>query len=276
MRCWTTSWPPTRRVIDEREAEDELERGPEHGHEAGEEQAAADVLLVGGFEGGDLGFFLGEGADEAGAGEVLLGLGGDVGEHGLDALEAGVDAGAEVLDEDGGEGQRDEGEEASGAGLMRSMKGSAAAVKTMVLAEYMMAGPRSWRTALRSLVVRAMMSPVRWRWKNSGGWRFEVGEEVVAEVELDLAGGADDDLAGEVEEDGGDDGDGKQAEGVVLDLGGGEAVLHVLDGVADEQRDHGLGGVVDDERETAPGEAPPVAAEVGEERSEAGEHKGRD
>ena len=44
-------------------------------------------------------------------------------------------------------------------------------------------------------------------------------------------------------------------------------------GAADEQRDHGLGGVVDDERETAEGEAPPVAEEVGKERSEAGEHK---
>ena len=84
----------------EREAEDELERGPEHGHEADEIEAALDVLEVGGLEGGDLGFFLGEGADEAGAGEVLLRLGGDVGEHGLDALEAAVDAGAEVLDED--------------------------------------------------------------------------------------------------------------------------------------------------------------------------------
>ena len=84
------------------------------------------------------------------------------------------------------------------------------------------------------------------------GWLgFEVGEEVVAEVELDLAGGADDDLAGEIEGDGGDDGDGEDAEGVVLDLGGGEAFLDVTGGAADEQRDHGLGGVVDDERETA-------------------------
>ncbi len=49
-------------------------------------------------------------------------------------------------------------------GLMRYMKGSAAAVKTMVFALYMIAGPRSMRTALRSLVVRAMMSPVRCVW----------------------------------------------------------------------------------------------------------------
>ena len=48
--------------------------------------------------------------------------------------------------------------------LMRIMKGRAAAVKTRVLAEYMMAGPSNWRTAARSLVVRAMMSPVRWVW----------------------------------------------------------------------------------------------------------------
>jgi hypothetical protein len=67
--------------------------------------------VVGGFEGGDLRFFLGEGADEAGGGEVLFGLCGDVGEHGLDALEAGVDAGTEVLDEDGGERKRQEGEQ---------------------------------------------------------------------------------------------------------------------------------------------------------------------
>ncbi len=61
-------------------------------------------------------------------------------------------------------------------GLMRIMNGSAAAVKTMVLAEYMMAGPRSWRTAFRSLVVRAMMSPVRWRWKKLGGWRSRLAK----------------------------------------------------------------------------------------------------
>src|SRR5665213_1947111 len=66
-------------------------------------------------------------------------------------------------------------------GLMRYMKGSAAAVKTMVLALYMIAGPRSWRTAARSLVVRAMMSPVRWGVVEGGGLALEVGEEVVAE-----------------------------------------------------------------------------------------------
>ncbi len=48
----------------------------------------------------------------------------------------------------------------------------------------------------------------------AGGLALEVGEEIVAEVELDLARGADEDLAGDEEEDGGGGGDGEQAEGV--------------------------------------------------------------
>src|ERR1700734_2543157 len=39
----------------QRETQDELQRGPEHGHEADEVKASAEVLLVGEFEGGDLG-----------------------------------------------------------------------------------------------------------------------------------------------------------------------------------------------------------------------------
>ena len=46
-------------------------------------------------------------------------------------------------------------------GLMRSMKKSAKTVRKMVLALYISAGPSSMRTAFRSLVMRAMMSPVR-------------------------------------------------------------------------------------------------------------------
>ena len=62
------------------EAEHEFERRPQHAHQADQLQAAADVFLVGRFEAGDLGLFLGEGADDARAGEILLGAGGDVGE----------------------------------------------------------------------------------------------------------------------------------------------------------------------------------------------------
>ena len=88
------------------EAEYEFERRPEHGHQADQVQGAPDVLQVGALEGGDLGVLLGKGADQPCAGEVLLGLGGDVGEHGLDALEAPMDALAEGLHEHRGQGQR--------------------------------------------------------------------------------------------------------------------------------------------------------------------------
>ena len=49
-------------------------------------------------------------------------------------------------------------------GLILIMKARAPAVYTMVFAEYMIAGPSSMRTALRSFVAFAMMSPVRVRW----------------------------------------------------------------------------------------------------------------
>ncbi len=49
-------------------------------------------------------------------------------------------------------------------GLIFIMYTNAPAVNTSVFAEYMMAGPSSMRTAFRSLVARAMMSPVRVRW----------------------------------------------------------------------------------------------------------------
>ena len=95
-------------------AKHEFEGGPEHAHEADQAESAADVFPVGALESFDLRFFLGEGANEAGAGEIFLGLGGDVGEHGLDALEALVNPAAHELDEDAGEGhggQRGEGQE---------------------------------------------------------------------------------------------------------------------------------------------------------------------
>ncbi len=44
------------------------------------------------------------------------------------------------------------------------MNDSAATVNTSVFAEYMIAGPSSMRTAFRSFVTLAIMSPVRMRW----------------------------------------------------------------------------------------------------------------
>ena len=102
-------------------AEHQFQRGPEHAHQADQAQAAADVFLVGGFEGGDFGLLLHVGADDAGAGEIFLGAGRDVGEHGLNAFEALVNAASEILDHDAGDGQREERRYRVSLGLMLSM-----------------------------------------------------------------------------------------------------------------------------------------------------------
>jgi hypothetical protein len=83
---------------------------------------------------------------------------------------------------------------------------------------------------------------------------------------------ANDDLAGEIEGDGGDTRDGDEFQGVVVDFGDGETVFDVVGGTAEDEGDHDLGSVIDDECKTAESEAPPVAAEVGKERSEVREH----
>ncbi len=49
-------------------------------------------------------------------------------------------------------------------GLKWYMNTNAPTVNITVFAVYMMAGPSSMRTALRSFVMRAITSPVRVRW----------------------------------------------------------------------------------------------------------------
>ena len=51
----------------------------------------------------------------------------------------------------------------------------------------------------------------------AGGLAFEVGEDVVAQIELDLTRGADDDLTRDVEEEGGERGNQEQAQRVASD-----------------------------------------------------------
>ncbi len=256
----------------ERDAQDKLERGPEHGHQAGEQQGTANVFAVGGLEGVDLGLFLRKGTDEPGPGEIFFGLGGDVREHGLDAFKAGVDAGTEVLDQDGGQGQREKGKEGKpGAHAQHERKcgggeddrvGRVHDGRPEQLADggKVIGGPRHDVAGAVAL-------------EESGGLAFEVGEEVVAEVELDLAGGADDDLPSEVEADRGKDGDTEDGERVLPDGGRVDVAPHVVNRAADEQGNGGLGAVIDDERQPAPGEASPVTAKVGKERTEALEHR---
>ena len=53
--------------------------------------------------------FLHVSTNQAGTGEVLLGAGGNVGEHGLNALKALMNSAAEILHYDAEDGQRQEG-----------------------------------------------------------------------------------------------------------------------------------------------------------------------
>jgi hypothetical protein len=56
------------------------------------------------------------------------------------------------------------------------MKKSTPVPARMVLALYMMAGPQIMRTAWRSLVARAIRSPVGCSWKKAGGWRSRLAK----------------------------------------------------------------------------------------------------
>jgi len=76
-------------------------------------QGTGDVLAIEALEQADLGFFPGKRADQARAGVVFLGLGGDIREAGLNALEAIVNLASEVLHQDacqwhGGQGHQGE------------------------------------------------------------------------------------------------------------------------------------------------------------------------
>ena len=94
---------------DHGQAEHGFQRRPQHAHQPHQLQAARDVFLVGALEALDLPLFLHVGANQSRAGEVLLRAGRDVGEHGLYALEALMNAPSEILNDDADHGQRQEG-----------------------------------------------------------------------------------------------------------------------------------------------------------------------
>ena len=66
--------------------------------------------------------------------------------------------------------------------------------------------------------------------------------------------------------------DEEQAERVIEDFGFGDAVLHVIDGVADDERQENLNDVIEDDRYPTPGEILPISPEVGNERSKFFKH----
>ena len=161
------------------------------------------------FEGANLGLFLHVGANQARSGEILLRARGDVGEHGLDALEALVNAAAESLNDDADGGQRQEGVErqpradrdhegqrARGVddrvGRVHDRRAEQHADRIQIVG-----GARHNVAGAIALVVGV-------------GEAFEAREQIVAQVEFDVAGDADHDPAGEELEDSLGDGDGEQ------------------------------------------------------------------
>ena len=89
--------------------------------------------------------------------------------------------------------------------LMRSMSGRMMRTTKTVWSVYITIGPASWRTAARSLVARAIRSPVRCAWKKRERLALEVRVEVLPQVVLDMARHADENAALEEEEDAADD-----------------------------------------------------------------------
>ena len=248
---------------DEGEAEHQFQGGPEHSHEARQGERAVDVVGVFGLEERDFGFFLGVGADEACAGKVLLGAGADVTELGLDALEALMDEGSEVLHDDAGDGQREkrpQGEpgtdaehviergdgEDDGVGRVHDSGAEQGAHGIEVV------GGAGHDVAGAGALVEA------------GVERFEMAEEIVAQVELDLARDADHDPAGEELEDSFAEGDGDEQPAPGEQFAVSDSVVEVVHNALDDARglDHDSVG---DEDSEAPGEIVlPVALHVRE------------
>ncbi len=217
------------------------------------------------------GLLAGEGADQAHAGVVFLGLRGDVGEAGLDALEAVVNLAAEVLDEDAGqrhgrqrdqreigadaqhEEERKDGEE-DGIGAVHERRAQQHAHGVQVV------GHAGHDVAGAIALVEA------------GVLDLELAEEVVAQVEFDFARDADEDPALGVEEDAFDEADGDQDQGKDEDEFAAGALLDAVDGHAQNAGELDGDDVGADAGEGAPHVSPAVAAHVAVEGGEVAEH----
>src|SRR5208282_385298 len=216
-------------------AEHEFQCGPEHSHQADQAKAAAYVFPVGALEGGDLGLFLHIGADDAGARKIFLGAGRDVGEHGLNAFEALVNAAAEILYDDAGNGQRQksvegqlgadgehEAESAGGEddGVGRVHDGGAEQHPDRV----QVVGGAGHNVARAVALVVGV------------GEALKVREQVVAQIEFDIARDSDDHPARQKLEDSLDQSDGDDKQGVGEKLLAGDPGVQIVDGAAENLR----------------------------------------
>ena len=236
-------------------------------------QAAADVFLVLGLEGFDFGFFLHVGANQACAGEILLRAGGDVGEHGLNALEALVNAAAEGLDDDADCGQRQEREQRQPGADGDHERQRAHRVDQRV------GGIHDRWTEQHANGVQVVGRP---RHNVAGAMAlvvgvaqvFQAGEKIVAEIELDVARNANHHPAREELEDSFSDGDGEKHSRVDEQLVLGNAGVQIVGSFADHQREQDPDAIGEQDADAAENVCPAITFYVRKQRPQAlGKHQ---
>ena len=248
-------------------AEHEFERGPEHSHQANEFQAAADVLLIGIFKGRYFRFFLYIGPNHTRAREIFLSSGRDVGKHGLNTLETLVNPAPKVLNDDAGNGQRQEGKECQlgadpehveqrkcreddGVGRIHDRRTQEVTNRAEIIR-------RLGHDVARAIaLVEAIRKPLQMR------------EQIVAQIELDVTGNANHDPASQELKDalGNEDGDNQRSvkeEFVAGDAGVNKVVGRAAENEWIANRD----AVSQQDAKPAQYKTAPVALQIGDERA---------
>ncbi len=218
-----------------RQSQHEFQRGPQHPHEPHQLQAARNVFLVCSFKACDLSLFLHIGADQAGSGEIFLCPRGNVGEHRLDSFEALMNAASEVLNDDadhrqgqkrverqlGADAHHERQRRRSEHQRIRRVHNGRAqqhAHRVQVICH-----PGHDVASAHALVIRI-------------GKRFQMGKEIVAQVELYVARDADHHPAGQEQEDAANRGELQHLQSKVQKLGWGDAGVEIVHRMTDHLR----------------------------------------
>src|ERR1019366_4225540 len=250
---------------DDGEAEQRFQRRPQHTHQAHQLETARDVFGVLAFEALDFRLLLHISANQPRSGKDFLRFGRDVGEHGLDALEALVNLAAKVLHHDAYYGQWQEGEQGKpGADAQHEHQRARGEHHGIGGVHYAGPGQHAHRIQIvgrpRHDVdgARALIKAVR--------QPLQMGEQVVAQIEFNFARDPDQDPAGEELENGFGPGDRQQQGRVRQQFVACDAQVKVVNGAADDQREENPDPVVAHDEQSADPEGQLVLAEIGEQR----------
>ena len=192
--------PTDKKRNHQRHTKHELERRPKHRHQPHQMQTASDVLLVGDLELVDLGVLLRERPNQPRPRKVLLSHGRDVREHRLDPLKAPMNLVSEHLHNHRGHRQRNEGNK-------RKPRADAVHERKRRKREHdrisRVHDRRPKQLPHRRQIVGRACHDVAGavRMEKARRLSFQVGEQIVAQVELNLARDPDNDLPRSVEKD---------------------------------------------------------------------------